>query len=250
MSQKKKNSTRESRTFINLIYLFGGPILVIFIVFFLFGMIKGKVNDINSSPSSKTEAIPMNENQGVIDINSIINKSIDSVIEEENINININTEKEEMISATDSTISQKYENLTLSEILNGKNENKKEEKKSFIEKDLAIKYSTGKYLGITKDAAIVLEINKETKYIYLTGLTDVNSENLYYFLEGTDELYVEYDIQKKRGEGEQAYIWLQPPDNNHKENMLNVIVLTNKWGKYIDSSPNIKYTYYFLDIKE
>ena len=114
---------------------------------------------------------------------------------------------------------------------------------------MAIKYEKVSYLGITKDGALVVDMDGDTKYIYLTAVTNINSEELYFFLDGVENLYVEYDIQKKRGQGEQAYIWLKEPNNSYKEYMINGIVLENGWGQYMDSSPNIKYTYYFLDIK-
>lgn len=232
LDKNKKSSVSKA----NLVYTLGVPIVFFGILIIIVLTIKSQITKfydnsiksfLTSTPKNSVEEIKK-QDDGTRSIEDIINSSIDDVLEKE-----------------DLTIKTDYSNMTLDEILKGNSKTADD----YLAEELGIKYVTGSYEGITKDGALVLTIDGEKKYIYLIGVSNLNTNFMGAYLSDFDTLYVEYDISKKQGSGEQAYVWTAEPNNDQKDKMLNVIAITSGWGTYVDPSPNIKYTYYFLKIK-
>lgn len=233
----------------NFIYIISVPAIIIIIIWILFSVLNGrKVN--NDKEEKHIEIEYSGENTLDIsddnnDLKLLISNELDKFINEEDVEF-VNNEENDSVKNTDENNSINYSDFTLEEIVNEKEE---EEDTSFLAQDLAIKYDESKYKGITKDGAFVLTVDGEDKYIYPIGVNINDVQAVADLMYGVEDVYIEYDVSKKKGAGEQAYLWLVPPDNDKKESMINSMILLNGWGDYLDPMPNIKYQYYFLKIK-
>lgn len=253
MEKRDGKKERKKVEKVNMTYILGTPILIIIIVAGCLWLVKDMASQfIGSTPKQATKQKtqqqemydPNNQDtphNGKYLMEDIISGEIEKVLQEEQ-----EAKAAQEQEAQDEKIN--YKDFTLSQLLNKAKDNM-DENSEMLEKDLSIQYVYGSYEGITKDGAIAVNIDKETKYFYLIGVSDLNIDSLYEYLKDEDTIYVEYDINKKSGDAEQAYLWIDTPNNSHKENMINVICLQNGYGSYIDPFPNVKYTYYLCKFK-
>lgn len=251
MEKRDGRKERKKVEKVNMTYILGTPILIIIIAVAALWLVKDMATQFIGSPSTKQQEeqpstqhemySPQNPgdtaNNGRYLMEDIISGEIDKVLQEE---------QKQKQQETEEKID--YKQFTLSQLFNRAKENVNNNSE-ILEKDLSIQYIYGSYEGITKDGAIAVKIDGNIQYFYLLGVSNLNVDSLYEYLDGTNTIYVEYDIEKKHGDAEQAYLWIDTPNNSHKENMINVICLENNYGSYIDPFPNIKYTYYLCKFK-
>lgn len=248
MERRDGRTERKKVEKVNKAYILGKPLLIIFIVIAFLWLFKDMTGKFTSLKPEKTDSQepkkqemydPQNPgdtaNNGRYLMEDIINGKIDEVLQEE---------QEQKLQEEQSQESESFlSGFTISNIFNKAKENV-EQNSETLEKDLSIQYVTGKYDGITKEGNIAVKIDGKTKYFHLIGVDNLSIDQLYDYMKDENDIYIEYDINKKYGDIEQAYLWINTPNNSHKENMINVICLENNFGTYIDPFPNIKYTYY------
>lgn len=235
----------------NLLYIVTLPILIAIVLYLGFSLLRSNVDSKTPEVQTKIEGVNSIAKPNSSTLEDIVGNEIDSFMGTSQNDKNLNTDSDFSVNPevyNDNGNKIDYENMTVSEILGKAEENSS--KQTHLEKDLAVPSNEGTYKGITKDGAIVVNIDKKEKYIYMIGVNKLDVESISYFLSDCEKLYIEYDVQKKLNGAEQAYVWIDVPDNNNKDSMLNVIALENGWGTYADSMPNIKYSYYFLKITD
>ena len=230
----KRKSSVGSFNFSSMIII---ALSAMVVVWFLSDSVYTQVNKKKDNNNAKTEETVISNNKTTLSLEDIVSNELNEVVSG-----NDTVEKDTENNGID------YSNLTITELV--KQGTEKVEEDSILAKDMAIKYTESTYKGVTKDGAFVLNVNGEDKYFYPIGVNITDAQSIANAMVGADKVYIEYDISTKKGQVEQAYLWLVPPDNNAKDSMINMLILQSGWGTYVDPMPNIKYQYYFLKLNE
>lgn len=108
-------------------------------------------------------------------------------------------------------------------------------------------YIKAEYLKSITGNEIMVKLNEEEKIVKLISVKEKENtiNDLEDIMKDIKTIYLEKDIKKESNNMILAYIWLEIPENNNVEKMLNYILIKNSFANFEMQPPNIKYNRFF-----
>ena len=93
----------------------------------------------------------------------------------------------------------------------------------------------------------VANIDGTPTQIELISVSECKKETLETLIPVGTTVFLEKDTKSTDEDGNlMAYVWVSEPDKNQLTNMVNYVLIKNKYAKFINCSPNVKYQRYFF----